>query len=47
MRTPPRRSSSASGATKGRIEEIKQFIREIYADNPPWLQLPNVQIDDA
>ncbi len=30
---------------KGRIEEIKQLIREMYADNPPWLQLSNVQLD--
>lgn len=30
---------------KGRVEEIKQIIREMYADNPPWLQLSNVQID--
>lgn len=29
----------------GRIEEIKQIIREMYADNPPWLQLSNVRID--
>ena len=32
---------------KGRIEEIKQLIREMYADNPPWLQLSNVQLDGA
>ncbi|MCA1406457.1 LysR family transcriptional regulator [Ensifer sp. IC3342] len=32
---------------KGRIEEIKQLIREMYADNPPWLQLSNVQLDRA
>jgi len=30
---------------RGRIEEIKQIIREMYADNPPWLQLSNVRID--
>ncbi len=30
---------------KGRIEEIKQLVREMYADNPPWLQLSNVQLD--
>jgi len=28
-----------------RIEEIKRLIREMYADNPPWLQLSNVKID--
>lgn len=32
---------------KGRIEEIKQIIREMYADNPPWLKLSNVQLDRA
>ncbi|NRP74489.1 HTH-type transcriptional regulator BenM [Ensifer psoraleae] len=32
---------------KGRIEEIKHLIREMYADNPPWLQLSNVQLDKA
>ncbi|ASY66855.1 Aromatic hydrocarbon utilization transcriptional regulator CatR (LysR family) (plasmid) [Sinorhizobium sojae CCBAU 05684] len=32
---------------KGRIEEIKQLIREMYADNPPWLQLSNVQLEGA
>ncbi|MGF7005427.1 LysR family transcriptional regulator [Aminobacter sp. BE322] len=26
----------------GRIEEIKGLIREMYADNPPWLRLSNV-----
>ena len=26
----------------GRIEEIKGMIREMYADNPPWLRLSNV-----
>jgi hypothetical protein len=29
----------------GRIELIKQIIREMYADNPPWLQLSNVRLD--
>ncbi|MGR8959862.1 LysR family transcriptional regulator [Rhizobium leguminosarum] len=29
----------------GRIESIKQIIREMYADNPPWLQLSNVRLD--
>ncbi|WEX90986.1 LysR family transcriptional regulator [Sinorhizobium garamanticum] len=32
---------------KGRVDEIKQLIREMYADNPPWLQLSNVQLDRA
>lgn len=29
----------------GRIESIKLLIREMYADNPPWLQLSNVHLD--
>jgi DNA-binding transcriptional LysR family regulator len=29
----------------GQIESIKQIIREMYADNPPWLQLSNVRLD--
>ncbi|WP_152095308.1 LysR family transcriptional regulator [Rhizobium dioscoreae] len=28
-----------------RIEQIKRLIREMYADNPPWLQLSNVKLD--
>ncbi|URK86238.1 LysR family transcriptional regulator (plasmid) [Rhizobium sp. RCAM05350] len=28
----------------GRIDQIKQLIREMYADNPPWLQLSNVRL---
>ncbi|APO79637.1 LysR family transcriptional regulator CatR (plasmid) [Rhizobium etli 8C-3] len=28
-----------------RIDEIKQIIREMYADNPPWLQLSSVRLD--
>lgn len=30
-----------------RIEEIKQIIREMYADNPIWLQLSNVKMDSG
>jgi len=30
---------------RNRIEAIKQLIREMYADNPPWLQLSNVHLD--
>jgi DNA-binding transcriptional LysR family regulator len=28
-----------------RVEQIKRLIREMYADNPPWLQLSNVKLD--
>ena len=28
----------------GRIEQIKELIREMYADNPPWLQLSNINL---
>ncbi|MCA1867967.1 LysR family transcriptional regulator [Agrobacterium genomosp. 3] len=30
---------------RGRTEAIKQLIREMYADNPPWLQLSSVRLD--
>ncbi len=30
-----------------RIDAIKQLIRHMYADNPPWLQLSNVHMDRA
>ena len=35
------RRSDASG----KIEIIKQLIREMYSDNPPWLQLSNIRLD--
>lgn len=30
------------GDRSDRIEAIKELIREMYADNPPWLQLSNI-----
>lgn len=32
---------------RSRIDEIKQIIREMYADNPIWLQLSNVKMDSG
>ncbi|NTF52856.1 LysR family transcriptional regulator [Agrobacterium rhizogenes] len=31
----------------GKINQIKQLIREMYADNPPWLQLSNVRLGEG
>jgi DNA-binding transcriptional LysR family regulator len=43
--TSPIIMSYRSNEANGRIEQIKQLIREMYADNPPWLQLSNVRLD--
>lgn len=29
-----------------KVEQIKRLVREMYADNPPWLQLSNVKLGD-
>ncbi|GAJ96750.1 LysR family transcriptional regulator [Rhizobium rhizogenes] len=31
----------------GKINQIKQLIREMYTDNPPWLQLSNVRLGEG
>lgn len=40
--TSPVIMSYRRGDRSDRIEAIKELIREMYADNPPWLQLSNI-----